>query len=312
MRASTGEAVLFWTVGTVMVIGAMALLMSRKAVHAAFAVMVVMVSFAVLYMAQDAPFLGVVQVVVYTGAVMMLFLFVLMLIGVDASDSLVETIRAQRWIAILLGVGLGVILILPIARMSFTAVGLADANSETNPTGLANVLFSRFAFPMQAVGILLITAALSALVLTHRRRLAAKVTQGELAAAKVAALPRGGRLTPLAAPGVYAQNNAMDTPALDPQGRPIAESVSRILLIRGQERSAADLLAAEHGILQLSAPERARQVIAMDEPVPPPDEEASVDDIVPDGDDAAITEGEAVGERAPARDGDHTPSGKES
>jgi NADH-quinone oxidoreductase subunit J len=260
-----------------MVVAALALLFARKAVHAAFAVMVVMVSFAVLYMAQDAAFLGVVQIVVYTGAVMMLFLFVLMLIGVDASDSLVETIRGQRWIAVVLGLGLGVILILPIARMSFAAVGLADANSETNPTGLANLLFAKFAFPMQVIGILLITAALSALVLTHRRRLAPKVTQGELAAAKVAALPRGGRLTPLAAPGVYAQHNAMDTPALDPQGRPIAESVSRILLIRGQGRSAEDQLAAEHGILELSAPERAQRVIAMDEPVPHAEHEAAAE-----------------------------------
>jgi NADH-quinone oxidoreductase subunit J len=257
-----------------MVIGAIALLFSRKAVHAAFAVMVVMVSFAVLYMAQDAPFLGVVQVVVYTGAVMMLFLFVLMLIGVDSSDSLVETIRGQRWIAIVLGVGLGVILILPIARMSFGATGLADQNSDTNPIGLANVLFSKFVFPMQVVGILLVTAALSALVLTHRRRLTPKVPQGQMAAAQGAALPRGGRLTPLAAPGVYAQNNAMDTPALDPQGRPVPESVSRILVIRGQERSAGDLLAAEHGILELTEPDLARQVIAMDGPVPPDGESA--------------------------------------
>ena len=75
--------------------------------HAALAVIVVMISLAFLYVAQDAVFLGVVQVVVYTGAVMMLFLFVLMLVGVDSSDSLVETIRGQRWIGLLAGIGLG-------------------------------------------------------------------------------------------------------------------------------------------------------------------------------------------------------------
>ena len=70
-----------------------------------------MIALAVLYIAQDALFLGVVQVVVYTGAVMMLFLFVLMLIGVDLSESLVETIRGQRIAAIVVGVGFGVLLV---------------------------------------------------------------------------------------------------------------------------------------------------------------------------------------------------------
>lgn len=259
MTASTGEAVLFWVLGPLMVLAALSLVFSRKAVHAAIAVMFVMVSLAVLYVAQEAPFLGVVQVVVYTGAVMMLFLFVLMLVGVDASDSLVETVRGQRWIGVLLGLGLGVVLVGVVARSTFPeAQGLAVANTDGNPEELARVLFRDYVFAMEVVGVLLVTAAIAALVLTHRRRLAPKVGQRETANAKVASLPTGGRLTPLAAPGVYAQNNAMDTPALDPQGRPIEESVSRILRIRGQERSARDIIAAEREVLVLHEPERAR------------------------------------------------------
>ena len=100
---TSAEAVLFWVLGPVMVLAALGLLFARKAVHAAMSVVVVMISLAFLYVAQDAPFLGVVQVVVYTGAIMMLFLFVLMLVGVDAADSLVETIRGQRWIGLLAG-----------------------------------------------------------------------------------------------------------------------------------------------------------------------------------------------------------------
>ena len=96
MTASAGEAVLFWVLAPLMVLAALSLLFARKAVHAAIAVMFVMVDLAILYVAQEASFLGVVQVVVYTGAVMMLFLFVLMLVGVDASDSLVETIRGHK------------------------------------------------------------------------------------------------------------------------------------------------------------------------------------------------------------------------
>nr|WP_241744347.1 NADH-quinone oxidoreductase subunit J [Cellulosimicrobium arenosum] len=243
-----------------MVVAALSLLFARKAVHAAIAVMFVMVSLAVLYIAQEAPFLGVVQVVVYTGAVMMLFLFVLMLVGVDSSDSLVETIRGQRWIGVLLGLGLGVVLVGVVTQATFPpATGLAAANAETNPVGLARILFGDYVFAMEVVGVLLITAAVSALVLTHRRRLTPKRGQREIADAKVAALPDGGRLTPLAAPGVYAQNNAMDTPALDPQGRPIEESVSRILRIRGQERTAESVL--EPGREVLDEHERRRGVL---------------------------------------------------
>ncbi len=258
MTASGGEAVLFWVLAPLMVLAALSLLFARKAVHAAIAVMFVMVDLAILYIAQEASFLGVVQVVVYTGAVMMLFLFVLMLVGVDASDSLVETIRGQRWVGVLLGLGLGVVLVGVVAQATFPpSVGLELANAATNPVALARVLFADYVFAMEVVGILLITAAVSAIVLTHRRRLTRKVGQREQADAKVAALPAGGRLTPLAAPGVYAQNNAMDTPALDPQGRPIEESVSRILRIRGQERSAGAILEAEREVLVEHEPLRA-------------------------------------------------------
>ena len=118
-ETTTAEAVLFWTLGPIMVLAALSLLFAKKAVHAALAVIVVMISLAFLYVAQDAVFLGVVQVVVYTGAVMMLFLFVLMLVGVDSSDSLVETIRGQRWIGLLAGIGLGVVLVGVVGRATY-------------------------------------------------------------------------------------------------------------------------------------------------------------------------------------------------
>ena len=92
-RTSTGEAVLFWVLGAVALIGAVGVVMAANAVYSALFLAMTMISLAVFYMAQDALFLGVVQVVVYTGAVMMLFLFVLMLIGVDSAESLVETLR---------------------------------------------------------------------------------------------------------------------------------------------------------------------------------------------------------------------------
>ncbi|MFB9955082.1 NADH-quinone oxidoreductase subunit J [Cellulomonas denverensis] len=131
---STAEAVLFWVLAVVMVAAACGLLFARKAVHAAMSIVLVMICLAFLYVAQDAPFLGVVQVVVYTGAVMMLFLFVLMLVGVDASDSLVETIKAQRWVGWIAGIGLAVILIGVLVRATYPEVaGLDEANAPGQP-----------------------------------------------------------------------------------------------------------------------------------------------------------------------------------
>lgn len=236
---SGAEATLFWVLGPIMVIAALGLLFAKKTVHAAMSVVLVMISLAILYVAQEAPFLGVVQVIVYTGAVMMLFLFVLMLVGVDASDSLVETISGQRWIGALAGLGLTAVLVgVVLAAADLTPVGLAEANAAGNPVGVALIIFGDYVFALEVVGTLLVTAALGALVLTHRQRLTRLVGQKERAAARVAA---GSVLTPLPAPGVYARSNAMDVPALDPQGRPIESSVPRVLRIRGQERSVAEV-----------------------------------------------------------------------
>ena len=101
----------FWILAPVMVICALGLLFARKAVHCAMLLAVVMISLAVLYAVQDAPFLFAVQIIVYTGAILMLFLFVLMLVGVDASDSVVETIRGQRLFAVLVGLLFGATLV---------------------------------------------------------------------------------------------------------------------------------------------------------------------------------------------------------
>ena len=98
------EPFVVWLCGGLAVLGAIGMLISHKAVHSALWVALTMINLAVLYVLQSAPFLGVALVVVYTGAVMMLFLFVLMIVGVDASDSLVETIKGQRRVGILAGV----------------------------------------------------------------------------------------------------------------------------------------------------------------------------------------------------------------
>ena len=171
-----------------MVIAALGILFVRKAVHAALLLAVVMISLAILYLALEAPFLFAVQIIVYTGAILMLFLFVLMLVGVDASDSVVETIRGQRLFAILGGLVLGVTLVVGVGQLSLgTVVGLSEVNKDGNIEALANILFSRYVFAFEVTSALLITAAMGAMVLAHRERLTPKPTQAQMAAERVRA-----------------------------------------------------------------------------------------------------------------------------
>jgi len=221
------EAVTFWVLGTLAVLGAIAVVAAPKAVYSAIFLACTMIVLAVLYIAQDALFLGVVQIVVYTGAVMMLFLFVLMLIGVDSADSLVETIRGQRLAAIGVGVAFGILLIAGIGNVSVNGfTGLAEANGGGNVEGLAALIFVRYLWAFELTSALLITATLAAMVLTHRERIDRRKTQRELATERFAP---GGHATPMPSPGVYARHNAVDVAARLPDGSDAATSVSGIL-----------------------------------------------------------------------------------
>ena len=235
--------VAFWILAPIMVVAALGLLFSRKAVHAALLLAVVMISLAVLYAVQDAPFLFAVQIIVYTGAILMLFLFVLMLVGVDASDSVIETIRGQRVASILVGLGFGALLVLGVAQVSFgSAVGLDAANDGGNVPALAQLLFTRYVFAFEVTSALLITAALGAMVLAHRERLTPKPTQASLAAQRMRDFAASGKHPgPLPPPGVFARHNAVDTPALLPDGTAAPGSISRVLAARGTVKSVPDI-----------------------------------------------------------------------
>ncbi len=226
-QTSTAEAVQFWILGTIAVLGALGVVCSTKAVYSAVFLAMTMIILAVFYIAQGALFLGVAQVVVYTGAVMMLFLFVLMLVGVDSSDSLVETLRGQRLGAIVVGLGFGILLVAGIGSASVTAfVGVEEANAGGNVEGLAELIFIRYLWAFELTGALLITATLGAMVLAHRERLGDKESQREMSIRRFA---QGGRRTPLPNPGVYARHNAVDMPALLPDGSYSELSVSDVL-----------------------------------------------------------------------------------
>lgn len=239
-QTSTGEAVQFWVLGTVAVLGALGTVLMKKSIHSALSLAGTMIVLAVFYLAQGAYFLGIVQIVVYTGAIMMLFLFVVMLVGITAADSLKETLKGQRWMAAVCGIGFGVLLIAGIANASldtFTGTGGVSAAEGGNVQGLAHLLFTKYVWAFEITGALLITAAVGAMVLTHRERTEERRTQRELSEAR---FREGGHVTPLPAPGTYARHNAVDIPALLPDGSISELSVSSTLRERGQIRDVSD------------------------------------------------------------------------
>jgi NADH-quinone oxidoreductase subunit J len=243
-NTSTGEAVLFWVLGVVAVAGAVGVVMAAKAVYCAMFLAMTMIILAVFYIAQGALFLGVVQVVVYTGAVLMLFLFVLMLVGVDSAESLVETIRGQRISAVAAGLGFGVLVIAGMGNLAGQGFsGVPHANDEGNVQGLAVLIFTRYLWAFELTSALLITAAAGAMVLAHRERSERRKTQRELAQERF--LP-GGHPTTLPNPGVYARHNAVDVPALLPDGSPARRSVCPVLRPRTVAARQADPSTRSH------------------------------------------------------------------
>jgi NADH-quinone oxidoreductase subunit J len=233
-----GETFLFWIGSIISVAGALGLIFSKKIVHAALCLCTVMLCLAFFYMAQGAVFLGVVQIVVYTGAVMMLFLFVLMLIGIESQDSLVETIRGQRWLAVPIVLAFGAVLIGVYAHANlpaFVGTDAANAKGGGNVQSLALLLFSRYFWAFEVSSAVLITSATGAMVLTHRERTVPRKSQRELSIERFERWGKGEKIqvTGLPNPGVYAQHNAVDTPALLPDGTPSEASVNATL--RGRD-----------------------------------------------------------------------------
>ena len=233
-KTAQPEAIMFWILAPLAVVSALGMLFVKKAVHSALLLAWVMVTLAIFYIAQDALFLGIVQIIVYTGAVMMLFLFILMLVGVDTSDSLVENIRGQRSTSIVAAIGLGGLIVSLISRatLGVEAIGLQDANSDGNVQGIAEELFTKYVFAFEVVSALLITAALGAMVLGHSTATKSRTAQRDQSIARF----RGASLATAAGlpgSGVYARHNAVDVSGLLPDGTPAPTSVSATLEARG-------------------------------------------------------------------------------
>ncbi|EHR59333.1 NADH-quinone oxidoreductase subunit J [Saccharomonospora cyanea] len=230
---STGEAIAFWILGPIALAGALGMVFARNAVHSALWLVLTMLSLGLLYLTQQAQFLGFTQIIVYTGAIMMLFLFVLMLVGRESSDSVVEVLRGQRLLAGLVGIGVAVLLAASLTRafVDVTPAQPLDPWSDEGggAGGLGRIIFTDYLFPFELTAALLITAAMAGMVLsfTTRHVKGGKRSQRELVVARF----RGEyeRPSPKPGPGVFATSTSVATPALLPDGSVAPESLSELI-----------------------------------------------------------------------------------
>jgi NADH-quinone oxidoreductase subunit J len=246
-----GETVVFWVLGPIALAGALGMVLSRNAVHSALWLVNTMLAFGVFYVIQEAPFLGAVQIIVYTGAIMILFLFVLMLVGRDSSDSVVETLRGQRVAAIVLGIGFAGLVGAGIARATeaLPTDGLGNEGGAGNIPAIAELLFTKYLLAFEVTSALLITAAVGAMVLAHiEREPGSRQSQKELSRARFLT----DRPQTLPGPGVFARANSVAVPAILPDGR-----ASEASLATGLEPQEPDQMPRPTGREQLGSPDAA-------------------------------------------------------
>ena len=268
-----GAQIAFWLLAPVMVLAALGMILARKPVHSALCLATVMISLAVQYAALDAPFLFAVQIIVYTGAILMLFLFVLMLVGVDAADSLVETIKGQRPLAALAG------------RRLRRAADLRHRQRDRRRaarTGRRQLGRGRQRAGAGGADLQPVRVRLRGHVGAADHRRAGRHGAGPPRAADAEAWPeRAGRGAaqryadtgqhpgPLPTPGVFARHNAVDTPALLPDGTASDLSVSPTLRARGAIPDSRDLAAPIQRHLARHRSRRAQRSRRRRWPVPP-------------------------------------------
>jgi len=164
---------------------------------------------------------------------MMLFLFVLMIVGVDSSDSLLETIKGQRVLAGLFALTFGAVVVSSISStFASPSAGLPIANAGYggHMQAIAGLVFGTYLFAFEVLSALLITAALGAMVLAHNERWTPRKTQDQLQRERTLS----NHVTPLPAPGVLARNNSVDTPALLPDGTTSIDSLPNAFRSEGQ------------------------------------------------------------------------------
>ena len=169
------DVLVFGTMFVVTLGAGLAMLFAHNAVHVALLLVLTQIGLAVAFLLQGAFFVAAVQIIIYAGAIMVLFLFVIMLLGVDRREALDEPLKAQRPLAL----ALGALLTAQVLYVAWQGVDLAfvnggeaaiqEVNSEAgNVLGLARVLFGRYVLPFEVTSVLLIVAVVGVMVLARR------------------------------------------------------------------------------------------------------------------------------------------------
>jgi NADH-quinone oxidoreductase subunit J len=179
------DSATFAVSAAVIMAGALGVITSRNSVHAALSLVMTLFGVAVLFIEQQADFLAVVQIIVYAGAIVVLFLFVIMFLGVDREEDIAhEPLRGQRPIALLLiGVALAGVLVLGVtahwATGAKAVAGSTTAGGHSNVYVLGKSVFTTYLFAFEATAGLLVIAVVGAVVLARRPRPVPPEVEGE-------------------------------------------------------------------------------------------------------------------------------------
>lgn len=231
-----------WLFGAVIVAAALGMVFSRELIHSALWLLMVMIGVAVEYAVLGAPFVFAVQMVVYAGAIMVMILFIVMMVGSHGEADDREPMKAQRPLAIL-----AALMVLGLIVFSVYATKLAaPAGVNGSIANLGELIFTRYVVIFEVLSALLIVAAVGAMVLIFRtRRPGGHSGQREASIARFANwAEHGTNVGAKAGAGVYASTNAMDVPALLPDGSELESSVSGDLVKRHDVHSAGAI--ADH------------------------------------------------------------------
>jgi NADH-quinone oxidoreductase subunit J len=165
-----GNPILFIILAAVAIVAALLMVLSRNAVHSAMFLVLNFVTIAVLYIVLNAPFIAMVQVTVYAGAIMVLFLFVIMLLGAERLRAVGGGPGWQLSLALLLALILIVAFVYLLAQGDVPIASSTQGTLDSSPTNLGLRLFEAYVFPFEVTGILLLVAMIGVVVLGGVRK----------------------------------------------------------------------------------------------------------------------------------------------
>lgn len=172
LAATAPDVAVFVVAGAVVLVGAVGVVVARNPVHAALMLVMTLFGVAVLFVAQDAHFLAAVQVIVYAGAIVVLFLFVIMFLGVDREEDVrAEPLRGQRPAAVVIGL-IALAELIALGQVSHWATGRPALSRPEGPNvnQLAERIFTRYLYAFEVTSVLLVIAVVGAVVLARRAR----------------------------------------------------------------------------------------------------------------------------------------------